>query len=59
MKINSAHVAVAELLMALVVIRSGSNSKGLIKTGLYATGGYLILGAYLNSQGRVKLLPPN
>ena len=53
---NSNLIALLELGLAAAAYSGARNQSGLVKTGLYATTGYLLLGAYLNAQGRVKLI---
>ena len=55
MNINSNLIALLELGFAAVAYSGAQNETGLVKAGLYATTGYMLLGAYLNAQGRVKV----
>lgn len=57
MKIDNKKIAVAEAILAAGLLYTAGTSNSIIaKTFCASTACYLVYGAYLNSQGRVKLL---
>ena len=58
MKIDSNKIAILETVLAVASFAGAQNqSNAIVKSSLYLTTAYLLYGAYLNSQGRVQLLP--
>jgi len=56
--ISSGHIAALESVLAIgLIYASNKTSDTNAKYMLYASAAYLAYGAYLNTQGRVKLLP--
>jgi hypothetical protein len=49
-------IAAIEFLMAIGVLHISRDAKLIGKIIAYPTAGYLLLGAYLNTQSRVKVL---
>ena len=57
--IDMKKVAIAEAVMALGLLYSAGSSKSIItKLVSLASAAYLGYGSYLNTQDRVKILPP-
>lgn len=56
MDVDPKIIAIAEALMGAGIIYVANDSEGKKKAIAYATAVYLFYGAYLNTQGRVKLL---
>jgi len=57
MNFNSNIVAGVEIALAASAAVGAKNQSGIVKAGLYATSAYLLFGAYLNTQKRIKVLP--
>jgi hypothetical protein len=53
----SRNVAIVEALMALATANAARNTTGLTRLGCGLTSAYLAYASYLNTQGRVQLLP--
>ena len=58
-KFDSRVVALAETLMSAGLIYVSKKILIKTKTVAYVTAAYLLYGAYLNTQGRIKLLKDN
>ena len=56
MEINSKALALLDLTLAITTFQASRNEVGLVKTGLQVATLYLLLGSYMNSQGRIKVL---
>ena len=56
MEINSKALALLDLTLAITTFQASRNETGLVKTGLHVATIYLLLGSYMNSQGRIQVL---